>query len=118
MIQAEPINARFVGGPLDGETHRLAHRLPFVQVPGPGESFFARLHVERPADVPDERLYTVQGADDPETLVYHVATRSPEPAADAGATATATDAPQTDAGGATDDATPPADGPGGRATRS
>ncbi|WP_320671547.1 hypothetical protein [Patulibacter defluvii] len=70
MIQAEPINARFVGGPLDGETHLLAHRLPYVQMPGPDERFFARLHVERPEDAPDHLLYAVAGADDGETLVY------------------------------------------------
>jgi hypothetical protein len=69
VIQPEPINARFVGGPLDGETHLMAHRLPFVEVPGPDEQFFARLHLERPA-APDHLLYELQGADDPETLVY------------------------------------------------
>jgi hypothetical protein len=69
VIQPEPINARFVGGPLHGETHVLAHRLKYVQVPGPGESFFARLWIERP-DCADEFLYEVTGADDAETLVY------------------------------------------------
>ncbi|MGE4426078.1 MAG: hypothetical protein AB7G37_06480 [Solirubrobacteraceae bacterium] len=86
MIQAEPINARFVGGPLDGQTHRLAHRLPVVQVPGPGETFFARLHAERPADVPDERLYRVEGADDPETLVYRNLALPARPDADGATT--------------------------------
>lgn len=77
MIQPEPINARFVGGPLDGETHRLAHRLPYVQVPGPDESFFARLWIERP-DCADHLLYAVDGADDPETLVYRTMADRPE----------------------------------------
>ncbi len=76
MITPEPINARFVGGPLDGETHLLAHRLPFVQVPAPGEEFFARLHVERPEGVLDAYLYAVDGADDEETLVYRHAAAS------------------------------------------
>ncbi|WP_026911807.1 hypothetical protein [Patulibacter minatonensis] len=70
MITPEPINARFVGGPLDGETHVMAHRLPYVQVPGPDETFFARLWIERPEDCPEERLYQVESADDAETLVY------------------------------------------------
>ncbi|MGX6449804.1 hypothetical protein ACVU7I_17335 [Patulibacter sp. S7RM1-6] len=69
MLQPEPVNARFVGGPLDGETHLLAHRLPFVQMPGPDETFFARLHVD-PPDAPDHLVYRLDGADDPETLVY------------------------------------------------
>lgn len=70
MIQPEPINARFVGGPLDGETHVLAHRLPYVQVPGPDETFFARLWIEKPEEAAAHLLYAVEGADDGETLVY------------------------------------------------
>jgi hypothetical protein len=70
VIQPEPINARFVGGPLDGETHVLAHRLPYVQVPGPDESFFARLWIEKPEEAAEHLLYAVEGADDAETLVY------------------------------------------------
>jgi len=77
MIQPEPINARFVGGPLHGETHLLAHRLPFVQVPGPEETFFARLHVERPEGVADALLYAVDGADDGDTLVYRCLADAP-----------------------------------------
>jgi hypothetical protein len=76
MIQADPINARFVGGPLDGETHLLAHRLPYVQMPGPDERFFARLHIERP-EAPDHLLYAVEGADDEETLVYRCLADAP-----------------------------------------
>ncbi|WP_210493504.1 hypothetical protein [Patulibacter sp. SYSU D01012] len=76
MIQPEPVNARFVGGPLDGETHLLAHRLPFVQVPGPGETFFARLHVDAP-DAPDHLVYALDGADDAETLVYRCRADAP-----------------------------------------
>lgn len=81
MLKAEPVNARFVGGPLDGETHRLAHRLPFVQVPGPDETFFARLWAERP-ECPDHLLYEVDGADDEETLVYRSAADGPATPAD------------------------------------
>lgn len=81
MIQPEPTNARFVGGPLDGETHLLAHRLPFVQMPGPDEQFFARLHIERP-DAPDHLLYELDGAEDGETLVYRCRGEVPPDAAD------------------------------------
>lgn len=88
MIQPEPINARFVGGPLDGETHRLAHRLPYVQVPSPDETFFARLWIERP-ECADHLLYAVDGADDPETLVYR--TMADRPADDPGPVAGALD---------------------------
>lgn len=118
VIQAEPINARFVGGPLDGETHRLAHRLPYVQVPGPDESFFARLWIERP-DCADHLLYAVDGADDAETLVYR--TMADRPAGDPGpvagvidpATAGAPSAPDGPARNATADAaSSPDPGPG------
>jgi hypothetical protein len=94
VLQPQPTTARFVGGPLDGETHVLAHSLPFVQVPGPDETFFARLWAERP-DCPDHLLYEVDGADPDETaLVYRCvadggARTSPEdafPAASAGPT--------------------------------
>lgn len=81
MIQPEPINARFVGGPLDGTTHVLAHRLKYVQVPGPGEEFFARLWIERPGCA-DAFLYEVTGADDAETLVYTSLEDGPVEAAD------------------------------------
>ncbi|WP_022928588.1 hypothetical protein [Patulibacter americanus] len=76
MIQPEPTNARFVGGPLDGETHLLAHRLPFVQMPGPDEAFFARLHIDRP-DAPDHLLYELDGAEDGETLIYRCRADAP-----------------------------------------
>jgi hypothetical protein len=81
VIQPEPINARFVGGPLHGETHVLAHRLKYVEVPGPGESFFARLWIERP-DCADAFLYEVTGADDAETLVYSSLEDGPVESAD------------------------------------
>lgn len=68
-LKPEPVNARFVGGPLAGETHVLAHSLPFVQVPGPDERFFARLHAVAP-DAPDHLVYELQGAEGTETLVY------------------------------------------------
>lgn len=58
MVAPDPINALFVGGPLDGETHLLAHRLPFVQTPGPGETFFARLLID-PPDAPDHLVYEI-----------------------------------------------------------
>jgi hypothetical protein len=77
VLEPEPINARFVGGPLDGETHRLAHRLPYVQVPGPDETFFARLWIERP-ECEEHLLYAVDGADDAETLVYRTMADRPE----------------------------------------
>jgi hypothetical protein len=81
VIQPEPTNARFVGGPLDGETHLLAHRLPFVQMPGPDEQFFARLHIDRP-DAPDHLLYELDGAEDGETLVYRCRGEVPPGGAD------------------------------------
>jgi hypothetical protein len=99
VIQPEPTNARFVGGPLDGETHLLAHRLPFVQMPGPDEAFFARLHIERP-DAPDHLLYELDGAEGGDTLIYRCRADAPA-AADAGET------PARDA-----DATPGPDGDG------
>lgn len=86
VLQPEPTNARFVGGPLDGETHVLAHSLPFVQVPGPDETFFARLWAERP-DCPDDLLYEVDGTETgEETLVYRCVADggSPGPPAHAG----------------------------------
>jgi hypothetical protein len=86
VIQPEPTNARFVGGPLDGETHLLAHRLPFVQMPGPDEQFFARLHIDRP-DAPDHLLYELDGAEGGETLVYRCRADAPAPD-DAGRTTT------------------------------
>jgi hypothetical protein len=98
VIQPEPINARFVGGPLDGETHLLAHRLPFVQMPGPDEQFFARLHIDRP-DAPDHLLYELDGAEDGETLLYRC--RADAPAADdAGRAAAPNTATDTDGAGA------------------
>jgi hypothetical protein len=81
VIQPEPTNARFVGGPLDGETHLLAHRLPFVQMPGPDEAFFARLHIDRP-DAPDHLLYELDGAEDGETLIYRCRADAPAPGDD------------------------------------
>lgn len=75
MVEPDPVNASFVGGPLDGETHLLAHGLPFVQLPGPGESFFARLMID-PPDAPDHLVYEIdreatkaRAAGD-DTLVY------------------------------------------------
>lgn len=73
-IETDPVNARFVGGPFDGETHLLAHRLPFVQLPAPGEQFYARLLIEEP-DAPDHLVYelveelttTVEAGGDPAT---------------------------------------------------
>lgn len=103
MIQPEPTNARFVGGPLDGETHLLAHRLPFVQMPAPDEQFFARLHIERP-DAPDHLLYELDGAEDGETLIYRCRGEAPTgetaPAAEGDIAANADGG--TDAGGAAD----------------
>jgi hypothetical protein len=95
VIQPEPTNARFVGGPLDGETHLLAHRLPFVQMPGPDEQFFARLHIERP-DAPDHLLYELDGAEDGETLIYRC--RGEAPAGGATPTAGGDDAAAADGG--------------------
>lgn len=98
MIQPEPTNARFVGGPLDGETHLLAHRLPFVQMPGPDEQFFARLHIERP-DAPDHLLYELDGAEGGETLIYRCRADAPATADAEGGAAASTGAPagETDA---------------------
>lgn len=75
MVEPDPINAKFVGGPLDGEVHLLAHRLPYVQMPAPGETFFARLLID-PPDAPDHLVYEIdaeatkakQAGED--TLVY------------------------------------------------
>lgn len=75
VVEPDPVNASFVGGPLDGETHLLAHRLPYVQVPGPGETFFARLLID-PPDAPDHLVYeidreaTVAKVAGEDTLVY------------------------------------------------
>ncbi len=75
MVAPDPVNARFVGGPLDGEVHLLAHRLPYVQMPGPDESFFARLLIDLP-DAPDHLVYEIDaeatrnGEGGDETLVY------------------------------------------------
>jgi hypothetical protein len=100
VIQPEPTNARFVGGPLDGETHLLAHRLPFVQMPGPDEQFFARLHIDRP-DAPDHLLYELDGAEDGETLIYRCRADAPAPGdAEPAAGAAADAGPGTDGAGA------------------
>jgi hypothetical protein len=110
VIQPEPTNARFVGGPLDGETHLLAHRLPFVEMPGPDEQFFARLHIDRP-DAPDHLLYELDGAEDGETLIYRCRADAPA-AGDAAAAGHATDAADAaDAGGSDGAADPGAQGP-------
>lgn len=58
MVEPDPINAKFVGGPLGGEVHLLAHRLPYVQMPAPGETFFARLLIDLP-DAPDHLVYEI-----------------------------------------------------------
>ncbi|CAB4947631.1 unannotated protein [freshwater metagenome] len=99
MLQPQPTTARFVGGPLDGETHVLAHSLPFVQVPGPDETFFARLWAERP-DCPDHLLYEVDGADTAEeALVYRCVADATGPAAGDGSTGADEPGPSSSPGG-------------------